>query len=243
MDKILAESNFMKIAKLFLLLVVIFFSVTFGFLLGRQNGVSVSAQKKSSRTAKSSDLPKKLKTEKIKEIKTLEIEENYFYAVIRQTDEPVDADPTLKTSDLLTIYDESGKTIYEYRDFGLSSIKAVSLTQKSRQIMFETNGGGTDDFLKIIEYKNGGFGDLIAESETQFRGGYFTIPQYRSGGKTPYFNPAQLIVIQQLGGGDENPAASVFRTKDNKFQKVGTVKMQELGDFIENQLAKNKSAE
>lgn len=232
----------MKIGKLFFLFVIIAFSVAGGFLLGRQSDVTVSAQKKSALTSTKFELLSKIKVEKIREIKVLELDEDNLFAVVRETGKPVSGDSILETSDQLTIYDESGKAIFEHRDFGISSIKAVSFTPQSRQIMIETNGGGTDDFLKIIDYQNGRFSDLIDESETQLRGGYFTIPQYRTGNKTPYFNPAQLIVIQQLGGADENPSASVFRTKDNKFLKAGEIKMQELGDFIENQIAKNKTA-
>ena len=232
----------MKIVKLFLFFGLIAFLLAGGFLLGRQSNITASAQKTPVRTTARFDLLNKIKEEKIKEIKVLELEEETnLFAVVRETDEPVSKDSTLKTSDQLTIYDESGKAIFEHRDFGIGSIKGVSFTPRSRQIMIETNGGGTDDFLKIIEFQNGRFSELINESETQLRGGYFTIPQYRTGNKTPYFNPAQLIVIQQFGGGDENPSASVFRTKDNKFQKVGEIKMRELGDFIENQIAKNKS--
>ena len=103
--------------------------------------------------------------------------------------------------------------------------------------MIETNGGGTDDFLKILDYKNGKFTEIIDESETQLRGGYFTMPQYRTGNKTAYFNPSQLIVIQQIGGAEENPSASVFRYKDNKFQNIGSFSMRDLGDLIEKQIA------
>ncbi len=59
--------------------------------------------------------------------------------------------------------------------------------------------------------------------------------------KTPYFKPNQIFVIGQLGGADESPSAAVFRFKAGKYQKVGEIRMQELGDFIEKQITKNKA--
>jgi hypothetical protein len=220
----------MSIAKTILFLALISFSVAGGFLIGQQNNVVVIAQKQSTKTSKAFELLSKIKAEKIKEIKVLGDDENKFYGVIREVSE---------TSGKLNIYDESGKSLYEIKDSELENIQSARLLKSdSWQTMFETNGGGTDNFLKILDFKNGKFNEIIDESETQLRGGYFTMPQYRTGNKTAYFNPSQLIVIQQQGGADENPTASVFRTKDNKFQKVGEIRMQELGDFIEKQIAK-----
>jgi hypothetical protein len=230
----------MTIRKVFLFLVIIACAVAGGFLLGQQSSVFVNAQKKPTAKTKNFDLLSKIKEEKIKEIKVWETDETEFYAVIRETDEPVSNDSILKTSDNLIIYNKLGKPLYEHRDFGIYAVKTASFKPNSRQIMIETNGGGTDNFLKIIEYKNGKFNDLIDESETQLRGGYFTIPQYRTGNKTAYFNPAQLIVIQQIGGAEENPAAAVFRFQNNKFQKIGSFSMRDLGDLIERQIALNK---
>ena len=66
------------------------------------------------------------------------------------------------------------------------------------------------------------------------------MPEYRSDLKSAYFNTSQLIVIQQIGGADNDPRASVFRNRNNKFQKVGEISMNELGDSIEKQLNQNK---
>jgi len=66
------------------------------------------------------------------------------------------------------------------------------------------------------------------------------MPEYRSGITGAYFKPSQLIVIQQIGGADDRPKASVFRFRENKFQKVGEISMQKLGDSIEKQLTEQK---
>lgn len=107
-------------------------------------------------------------------------------------------------------------------------------------MVLQTNAGGTDEFLKILDFKNGKFIDLNLEPATQLRGGWWTMPEYGSEKTGAYFKPAQLIVIQQIGGSDDNPKATVFRNINNKFQSAGTISMRELGDSIDKQLIKNK---
>ena len=231
----------MKFAKFSLIVIGVIISVSIGYFIGQSTKpIIAQTDKKSTITEKTSDLLTKIKEEKVSEIKTWEDAEKSFYGVIRRVEEPPFDGSDFKSSDKFSIYDESGKIIYETKDFGIKNIKSVRLTNPSSwEIMFETDGGGTDNFLKIIDYKNGKFVEIIDESETQFRGGYFDLIQYRNGMKSPYFKPSQLVVIQQIGGADENPSAALFRMKDNKFQKVGSIEMQKLGDFIEKQIAEN----
>ncbi len=231
----------MKYAKVLLACTVILVSVSIGYFLG-QAAIMTSAktETETNKNSKNNDLLKKIKEEKVSEIKTWEDAEKSFYGVIRRVEEPPFDGSDFKSSDKFSIYDESGKIIYETKDFGIKNIQSVRLTNPSSwEIMFETDGGGTDNFLKILDYKDGKFVEIIDESETQFRGGYFDLIQYRNGMKSPYFKPSQLVVIQQIGGADENPSAALFRMKDNKFQKVGSIEMQKLGDFIEKQIAEN----
>ena len=223
----------MTIVKIFLFFALISFSVACGYLLGQQTNVAVIAQKSPAKATKNFDLLSKIKEEKIKEIKVWSDfygdDEDKYYVVIRKIAEQ---------SEALTIYDKSGKSLYVTQDSEINNIQSARFMKPdSWQVMFETNSGGTDDFLKILDLRNGKFSEVIDPSETQLRGGYFTMLQYGKNQKTPYGQPSQLIVIQQLGGADENPTASIFRTKDNKFQKVGEIRMQELGDFIEKQIA------
>lgn len=233
----------MKSNKTILFFGAIALSIACGYLIGQQNNNSVNAQKQSIGSSNIFELLKKIKVEEVKE----KIEERFifvgddekkFYGVIRKVNEPPTEDSMFKTSDKLTIYDSFGKSVYEKKDVGIFGVQFERfLRADSREILFSTNGGGTDDFLNILSYKNGKFVEIPDEDFFQYRGGYFTIPQYRTGMQSPYFKPSQLIVIEQSGGGDDNPTAAVFRTQNNKFQKVGEIRMQELGDFIEKQIA------
>lgn len=233
----------MSLTKVILSLAVILISVLAGYFIG-QNTKTTSAQIGSQTIEKSKnyDLLVKLKEEKIRKIQVWNSEDDRtFYGIIREVDEPPYDGSTFKTSDKLSIFDEFGKAVYELKDLGIGGIEFARLLKSdSLEVMVETNGGGTDSFLKILSYKDGKFTEIIDESETQFRGGYFTMLQYRSGMEGAYFKPSQLIVVGQVGGTDTNPTASVFRAKYNKLQKVGEIKMQELGDFIENQISKKK---
>lgn len=110
------------------------------------------------------------------------------------------------------------------------------LIRNGTQLLIESNGGGTDNFLLILDYRDGKVVEIIDSTETQMRGGYWMINEYKTGNKTPYFKPSQIFVINQIGGADDNPSATVFRYKDNVYKKVGEIKMQKLGDFIENEL-------
>jgi hypothetical protein len=234
----------MKFGKTILFFAAIVLSVTCGYLIGQQNNDSVNAQKRRISSSNIFELLKKINAEEVKEkIRDRFIyvgsDEKKFYGVIREVDEPPTEDSMFKASDKLTIYDSSGKSVYEKKDHAINGVELERfLRPDSREILFSTNGGGTDWFLNILSYKNGKFVEIPDDNDFQYRGGYFTIPQYRTGMQSPYFKPSQLIVIQQQGGGDEDPTASVFRTKDNKFQKVGEIRMQELGDFIEKQIAR-----
>lgn len=230
----------MSIIKPLLFFTLIFISTACGFLIGQQNGNQIIAENKPAKINPDFELFKQLGK---KNIRTLNIgqddDENKKYFVVQKTNEPPIEEHSFSTSDKLTVYDNTGKILYEHRDFGIENIQfGRFVSPTSSEMFFETNGGGTDSNLKILSYKDGKFKEIIDESETQFRGGYFEMLQYRTGMKSPYFKPSQLIVIEQIGGADDNPSASVFRTVDNKFQKVGEFKMQELGDFIESKIQK-----
>ncbi len=231
----------MTIGKMFLLIALISFSIVGGFIIGQQNNAPVIAQKQPIQSSKPFDLLSKIKEEKIKEMKVWEKDEKEFYGVIREIDESPNKDSNFESSQKLSIYDETGKAVYETKDLEIENIQSVRLMKSdSWQIIVETNGGGTDNFLKILDYNNGKFTEIINESETQLHGGYFTMLQYRTGNKTAYFNPSQLVIIQQIGGAEENPSASVFRSKNNKFQNVGSFSMRDLGDLIEKQISQKK---
>lgn len=231
-------------SKFIFLLVIISFSAACGFFIGQQTKSSASSE-----TPVLSATPVSVETKKPGFLKMLKDEkiisfqnwgDNGYFAIIRRLNEPCDKDYDLNSCEKLSIYDETGKVLYELKDIGINSIDFARLKPNSSQLIIETNGGGTDEFLKIVDYTNGKFIELDASEETQLRGGWWTMPEYRSGIETPYFKPAQLITIQQGGGADANPSAAVFRYKNNKFQRVGEFKMQELGDFIERQISKKQ---
>ena len=230
------SEQYMTYRKIVLCSISIIISLAVGYFAGQQSGISFaqnnSHKVKTKQNVKPSNCERKLTIGEDKEI----------YAEIKRVNEsPLSGDSTYKESDKLSIYDEKRKKLYELKDFEISDIQTVRLlAPNSREIMITRNGGGTDDFLTILKYEKGKIIEALDTSETQFRGGYFTMLQYRTGMDGPYFKPSQLIVIQQIGGIDTNPSASVFREKGGKLQKAGEIQMQELGDFIEKQIAKNK---
>lgn len=227
-------------SKLIFLIAVVSISLTGGFFLGQQTKSSANSESSITADTKKSDLLKILKSENIKSFQRWEDEKDKkFFAVVRQLSEPCDKDYGLSSCQEFSIYDETGKSIFEHKDFVIGSFNMKNLTRKDFQIIIETNGGGTDNFLKVIDFKDGKFTEIINSNETQMRGGFWTTPEYRSGMKTPYFAPDQIFVTGQNGGADENPSAAVFRFKAGKYQKVGEIKMRELGNFIEKQISKN----
>lgn len=230
----------MLLRKYFLLTFAVLVSAACGFLIGQQNVNQTNAQNEPKSKNTKSSLPELLKNENISEVKTfLGEDDKTFYAVIQKLNEKPDEKSTFETSEKLSIFNEDGEIVYEHKDFEIGAIRfSRLLAPDSREMIFETNGGGTDNFLKILSLKNGKFTEIIDETETQMRGGYFNLIQYRTGMKKPYFQPSQLVVIGQIGGADENPTASVFRTVNKKFKKVGEIEMQKLGDFIEQQIVK-----
>ena len=210
-----------------------------GFLAGQSANFPLSqAESRNVENTKTCDLLSKIKEEQIAKIQSWEDENGRrLVAVVRKLDEPCDEDYVLSSCEKLSIYDEKGKAVYELKDFEIRSIEPARLKANSRQFIVAANGGGTDDVLKILDYQDGKFTEIVGGTETQTRGGYWTMPQYGSGIVGAYFKPAQLFVIQQIGGADSNPSAAVFRWRENEFQKVGDISMRQLGDFIERRIA------
>lgn len=211
-----------------------------GFFIG-QNVAEIEPKvfSETKPNALNSDLKKLLNDEKIKFLKTFEDRnDKKFIGIVRRLDKPVEKGSLLSTSEQLNIYDEMGNSVYEFKDFSINKIEFARFLPDYTQMIIETNSGGTDDILTIISLEDGKFTELEIEGDTQLRGGWWTMPEYRSNEKGAYFKPAQLIVIQQIGGADSNPKASVFRNKNNKFQKVGEISINEIGDSIEKQLNK-----
>jgi len=229
-------------SKLILLIVIISVSAACGFFIGQQAKSSANSEIPILEETKKPNFLKILKDEKIISFQSLEDDGNgkKLFGVVQQLNEPCEKDYDLNSCQKFSVYDESGKSLFEYKDFVIESFREEYLTRQNSQIIIESNGGGTDNSLKIIDFKNGKFAEIINSNETQMRGGFWTTPEYRSGMKTPYFTPSQIFVIGQIGGADENPSAAVFRFKAGKYQKAGEIKMQELGDFIEKQIAKNQ---
>lgn len=227
-------------SKLILLISLIFFAAFGGFHIGQQTKSAASAEMIIAASEKKPTFIKILEAENIERFARWEDDNGKkFFNVIRQLNEPCDKDYTLKSCQLFSVYDETGQIFYEFKDFGITSISGIRIKPNSSQIMIQSNGGGTDDNLTILDYKVGKFTRIEIEDDTSVRGGWWTMPQYKSGVTGAYFKPSQLIIIQQIGGADDSPTASVFRFKENKFQKAGEIRMQELGDFIEKQIAKN----
>lgn len=230
-------------SKFIFLLAVISFSAVGGFFVGQQSNSSANSATIVAENIKKPDFIKVFQDEKLINFQSLEAisNEEKLFGVIRQLNEPCEKDYSLNSCQKFSVINESGKSLYEFNDFVIESFRVEHLTRSNAQIIVESNSGGTDNFLKIIDYEDGKFSEIINSDETQMRGGFWSTSEYRSGMKMPYGKPSQLFVIGQIAGIDENPSAVVFRFKAGKYQKVGEIKMQELGDFIEKQIAKNPS--
>jgi hypothetical protein len=228
-------------SKFIILFMTILVSAACGFFVGQQTKSLANSETSNPIENKKPDYLRILQEKNIERFQGWENGEGKkFLAVIHQLNELCDKDYILSSCEKLSIYDEFGNGVYELKDFGVSLPDYARLKSNSFQYIIETNGGGTDESLTIVDYKDEKFVELEIEDDTSLRGGWWTMPEYRSGVAGAYFKPSQLILIQQIGGGDNSPKASVFRHKENKIQKVGEIKMQELGDFIEKQIAKNR---
>jgi hypothetical protein len=165
-------------------------------------------------------------------------DEGQFYGFVRESNR-IDTKTGFDDSgQTLSIRDKSGSEIFSKRYKEVADFSYPNLTRDSQQLLVETNGGGTDNFLEIYTFRNNRFEPIIDSQETQMQGGYFVIPEYRKGMKATYFKPDEIIVIQQLWRADDDPTATVFRYMKNKYEPVGEIRMQQLGDFIEANLSK-----
>lgn len=223
---------------------IVFVALGCGYFAGVQQKSDVSAQTNRDEDARALALVQRLRSEKIVDHLAFDTGLRQFVAIVRKVDAPPVDDSIFKTSQRLTIHDTTGKVVYETTDVAIGGLSVERLLRPdSYELVFSTNGGGTDSNLVILSFERGKFVEIGIEEDLQYRGGYFTLPQYRTGNSGPYFKPSQLILIQQLGGADKNPTASVFRTEKNKFLKIGVMKMQEFGDFIEASIARGRGKE
>jgi hypothetical protein len=73
---------------------------------------------------------------------------------VQQLDEPCDKDNNLSTCERFSVYNEQGKAVYEFKDFQVEGFTFERFAQFSEQIVIESNGGGTDNFLTIVDTKD-----------------------------------------------------------------------------------------
>lgn len=165
----------MEISKLFLLFGLMLISALCGFFTGQQQTKSLAnSETQISEEAKKPDLLTILQDEKVENFKSWEDEKGkIFFAVVRRLDIPCEKDSVLNSCQKLSIYNKDGKALYELKDFGISLVKFARLRPDSSQLIIEVNGGGTDDFLEILDYKNEKFTEFLDDpSDTQLRGGW-----------------------------------------------------------------------
>ncbi len=215
----------------FLVVITIVLSAALGILIDRTyHDVSV-------RDVAESDLIATMDREKVLLARHFG-DERQFYGFVRESNRIDTKTGFNDIGQTLSVRDKSGSEIFSKRYKEVADFSYPNLTRDSQQLLVETNEGGTDNFLEIYTFRNNRFEPIIDSQETQMRGGYFVIPEYRKGIKSPYFKADEIIVIQQLGGADDDPIATVFRYTENKYEPVGEIRMQQLGDFIEANLSK-----
>ncbi len=157
-------------SKLIILIAIISISAACGFFIGQQTKSSASSETPILENTKKPDFVKILQDEKIESFKTWEDEKGKkFFGVVHQLNEPCEKGYSLNSCQKFSVYDESGKSVYENKDFVIESFNIENLTRQNFQLIIETNSGGTDNFLQIIDYKNGKFAEII---QTQIRGGF-----------------------------------------------------------------------
>lgn len=233
----------MSISKSLVFIALVSVFTISGFFIGQnsKSNINVEAQSQPMSASNIPNLMKSLKELQITSISVSEDDKGKVLAkVIRKINKSCEEEIFPDSCEKFIIYGENGKAIFEYKDFGIAGTNFARLINStSSQMILETNGGGTDNFLHIFDRKGEGYSEIVDPSSDflQIRGGYFTMLQYRTGMEHPYFKPSQLIAIQQIGGGDNDATASIIRFQNGKLQKVGEFSMQKLGDFIEQQIA------
>ncbi len=211
---------------------ILFLTITifiFGYFVGRHQPVLVKAETNSTASETFSHQTQTLKWQ-VSDDKTLSVVKKKLMA-------KCEPDFILNSCEELSIFDDRGKKLSGLKDIGIVSYKLLNLTRQGAQLLIEINSGGTDNYFTILDYRNGKVVEIIDSTETQMRGGYWTMNEYRSGNQTPYFKPSQLFIINQLGGSDPNPYASIFRYRNGFYKKIGEISMQTLGDFIEKEIS------
>jgi hypothetical protein len=137
----------------------------------------------------------------------------------------------------LSILEPSGTSIYDAYFTELHRVYSLfALLNLSEQLVMEIDYGGSTEFLRMLDYRDGKVVNLIDEKESDFDIGAEVRPQFRRG-INPGAEPLQIMLTR--GVGLASPArkyTSVYRYQNGKYRHFGDFSQQEVDDHIENLL-------
>jgi len=150
----------------------------------------------------------------------------------------VPADKGASSDELLRIYDDTHKLIYEERANAFSGIEPFNiLRQPKKQLVIKSvNYGGSGRFFKILDFQNGSVISLTNNDDTMYSGDIEILPQYQDDVK--YFSVPYQILLNEYGS-SPSAEATVLRYLNGRYVAVGKVSQLDVGNFIYRRLLKS----
>ena len=135
----------------------------------------------------------------------------------------------------LTIFDSSGKPVYEdYFESLIRMYETTALRNSSFQLVFEAVYGGTGTYhLRMLDYRDGKIVKLLDGEDGLFNADAEVRPQFRSD-TIPAKEPFQIMLTEGVGLASPAPKETrVYRYKNGVYRHVGTFPQQKLDDYLE----------
>lgn len=144
----------------------------------------------------------------------------------------------------LSVFDHAGSVIYEDYFSEVDRIYPIyALRKASPQLAMEVSYGGSECFLKMLDYKDGKVVDLMAgvEPDNDFDVSAEVRPQFRNGTNAAT-EPYQIALTSGVGlASTVEKFTEVYRYKDGKYRLAGTYSARQVDDYIETLLARSNS--
>lgn len=133
----------------------------------------------------------------------------------------------------LSIFDESGKLLYEETAISFGKVYSLGALRNSTSqlILSSINYGGSARFFKVLDFREGRVKPITSEDDMQFTADAQISPQFRNGVRTdtePY-----EIVLTDPGLASNTHYARVYRYKNGKYVYQAEYNRQTAGDAVE----------